>query len=68
MVFTQIPVELFIPILQQVNARAKGKWGVLNGQQMVEHFSDAARLASGKTKVPNVTPTEYLPKIRTFML
>ena len=58
----------FIPILQQVDARAKGKWGVLNGQQMVEHFSDAVRLASGKTKVPSVTPTEHLPKIRTFML
>lgn len=58
----------FVQVLQNLQPDAKGKWGVLNGQQMVEHFSDALRNASGKLHLPRVTPDEHLPKMREFLL
>lgn len=54
--------------MQQVQPDAKGKWGVLNGQQMVEHFIDALRNASGKLILPQITPDAQLPQFREFML
>ena len=29
----------FIPLLRQLQANTKGRWGVMNAQQVVEHFS-----------------------------
>jgi hypothetical protein len=38
-------------------------------QQMIEHFSDSVRIASGKTAHPDfVFPPEQLQKYREFML
>lgn len=58
----------FVPLLQNLEPDAKGRWGVLNGQQMVEHFSDALRNASGKLHLPRITPDEHLPKMREFLM
>ncbi|HXL58940.1 MAG TPA: hypothetical protein VN958_21905 [Chitinophagaceae bacterium] len=58
----------FIPLLQQLPADAKGRWGVMNAQQMVEHFSDTLQQANGKRALPLHTPKEHLPKFRQFML
>jgi hypothetical protein len=58
----------FIPLLQQLQTDTKGKWGLMNAQQMVEHFSWLTRMASGKTVMERVTPEEHLPRLREFIL
>jgi hypothetical protein len=58
----------FIPLLQQLQADAKGRWGVMNAQQMAEHFSDTLQQANGKRILPLYTPKEHLSKWRDFML
>lgn len=59
----------FIPLLKKLQPDAKGKWGVLNGQQMVEHFSDAVRIANGSFGISQIlTPAEHLEKIRSFLM
>ena len=55
-------------LLLQLPSESKGKWGVLNAQQMVEHLSDSVRIANGKRKEKLVTPAENLERVRTFML
>ena len=32
----------FLPLLNNLDAGAKGKWGKMNGQQMVEHLTHIA--------------------------
>jgi hypothetical protein len=60
--------EDFIPLLQKLDANAKGRWGVMNGQQMVEHFADAVKNASGKLILPVVNTGERLEKSREFLM
>ncbi len=55
-------------LLLQLSAEAKGKWGVLNAQQMVEHLSDSVRIANGKRPEKLITPAENLERVRSFML
>ena len=57
----------FPALLQNLSAEAKGSWGVMNGQQMVEHFTDAILAAAGKISLPLLTPEERLPKMREFL-
>ena len=58
----------FIPLLKQLRGDEKGVWGVMNAQQMVEHFSDSLQIASSKLIRPQVIEGEMLDKYRTFML
>ncbi|MBC6492723.1 hypothetical protein ACFSQD_17795 [Flavihumibacter stibioxidans] len=60
-------LEEFPSLLQNLPANAKGEWGSMNGQQMVEHFIDAILLAAGKIPAPLLTPAESLPKMRDFL-
>ena len=57
-----------IPLLNKLDADAKGNWGVMNGQQMVEHFADAVKNASGKLILPVVNSGERLEKSRIFLM
>lgn len=57
----------FSSLLRPLDAHAKGSFGVLNGQQMVEHFIDAVNHASGKFTLPVVNEGERLDKARDFM-
>ena len=57
----------FIPLLKNANSRDKEKWGVLNAQQMVEHFADAVKNASGKLILPVLNEGEKLQKFREFL-
>lgn len=57
----------FIFLLKHLAPDAKGSWGVMNGQQMVEHFVDVVKNASGKLKLPMVNQGETLEKARAFM-
>lgn len=62
-------------LLQEFPARlrtlapdARGNWGVLNAQQMVEHFILSVKNASGKLQLPVVSEGEIMEKSRAFML
>ena len=57
-----------MPLFKKLTADVKAKWGVMDPQQMVEHFSETMRYANGKTKLPLFTPEEHLPRLRAFML
>lgn len=58
----------FIELLQQLKADAKGHWGKMNAQQMVEHFADAVNLASGKEYFPPVGNEETIKKSYAFLM
>ena len=58
----------FLPLLKNLPADAKGKWGKMNGQQMVEHVSGFFAVSYEKLKFPLVTPVEHLPKYKEFLM
>ena len=58
----------FIPLIKKLKGGEKGSWGVLNAQQMVEHFSDSVRISSGKLVRPQLIEGEMLEKYQAFML
>jgi oxepin-CoA hydrolase/3-oxo-5,6-dehydrosuberyl-CoA semialdehyde dehydrogenase len=58
----------FLNRLQSLPADAKGKWGKMNGQQMVEHVAGFFKVSTDKIKFPLVTPVEHLPKFKDFLL
>lgn len=58
----------FIPLLGKLKADDKGKWGIMDAQQMVEHFADAVKNASGKLILPILNEGEKLEKNRSFLM
>ena len=58
----------FIPLLKKLSGDEKGKWGVMSGQQMVEHFINAIENASGKLTLPQINHGERLQKFRDFLM
>ena len=58
----------FISLLQRLDAGTTARWGKMNVQQMIEHFTDVIMVASGKIQLPIATPADKLPKFREFML
>ncbi len=58
----------FIPLLSNLKPGEKGKWGVMNSQQMVEHFADSVKNASGKLQLPKLNEGERLEKSRQFLM
>src|SRR5215213_10449686 len=54
-------------LLRKLDANDKGNWGVMNAQQMTEHFILSVKNASGKLPHPVVTPPEQLEKSRAFL-
>src|SRR5688572_23941022 len=56
----------FIYRLQQLNRDKQPLWGKMNVQQMIEHFTDVMMVASGKIKLPIVTPADKLPRLQEF--
>ena len=58
----------FIPLLRQIPSDKAPNWGKMTLQQMIEHFTDTMRIASGKTIYTDIiTPAEQLEKMRTFI-
>ena len=58
----------FISLLRQVPTETPPRWGKMTLQQMVEHFADYTRIASGKTVHPEIiTAPEHLDKMRAFI-
>ena len=58
----------YTPLLKDLPAAAAGKWGKMNGQQMVEHVTGFFKVSTEKIKIPLVTPVEHLPKYKEFLL
>ena len=58
----------FIPLLQMIPPETPPRWGKMNLQQMIEHFTDVTMVASGKIKLPVVTPPDKLSRYREFMM
>lgn len=54
-------------LLRNLHADDRGNWGVMNAQQMTEHFILSVKNASGKLPHPIVTPVEQLEKFRAFL-
>jgi hypothetical protein len=58
----------YIPILKTLKPDAKGKWGKLSAQGMVEHMTDSIGIAWGRIKLPLHTPEPLVPKFKEFAL
>lgn len=55
-------------LFKNLAAGAEGKWGKMNGQQMIEHLAAFFYVSAGKIKFELVTPVEHLPKYKEFLL
>ncbi len=60
--------EKLIPLLEQLKGDEKAGWGIMSGQQMVEHFADAVKVANGKLVLPLLNEGEKLQKLRHFLM
>ncbi|MEO8109402.1 MAG: hypothetical protein ABI594_05200 [Ginsengibacter sp.] len=58
----------FIPLLKKLKGDENAKWGIMNAQQMIEHFADAVKNASGKLILPSLNEGERLQKSREFLM
>ena len=58
----------YTALLKDLPGDAPGKWGKINGQQMVEHIAAFFEVSAGKIKFDLVTPVEHLPKYKEFLL
>ncbi len=58
----------FIPAINHLPTSAAGRWGKMNGQQMVEHVTGFFKISSNKLHFPLVTPAQHLPKFKMFLL
>jgi hypothetical protein len=59
-----------VPYLQRLDSATPPRWGKMNVQQMIEHYTDdAVRNASGRLKIDTIlTPPANLAKMREFMM
>lgn len=59
----------FVPLLRQISSDTLPAFGKMSLQQMIEHFSDAVKIASGKITITQVFTSEInLPKMKEFLL
>jgi hypothetical protein len=59
----------FLILLKQLPTDSAPRWGKFTLQQMIEHFTDAVRVASGQKVFTEVlTPPEQLPRMQAFLL
>ena len=59
----------FVELLRKIPSDRPPQWGKMSLQQMIEHFADSVRIASGKTVYTDFVVTEeQLSKFRAFML
>jgi hypothetical protein len=55
-------------LLRKLNPESKGAWGVMNGQQMVEHMAESISFATGKNNQSLHTPAEHVGKYKEFAM
>jgi len=60
--------QRLVPLLEKLPTETKAAWGKMTAQQMIEHFADSIRIASGKIAHSDVlTPSEQLERVRQFL-
>ena len=55
-------------LVNKLKGDEKGKWGKMDGQQMIEHVSGFFKVSTEKIHFPLITPLEHLPKYKEFLL
>ena len=63
----QFVIKESLPLFKNIKGDAIGNWGIMNGQQMLEHVAAFFAVSVGKIKFDLVTPLEHLPKYRDFL-
>jgi hypothetical protein len=59
----------FIALLKNIPSDTRPNWGKMTLQQMIEHFADSMRVASGRAVVRKVlTPEANLQKMQDFIM
>lgn len=58
----------FPKLLQNLRSDAIGNWGVMNGQQMVEHMADSVSQATGKNNQRLHTSLDLVGKYKDFAM
>ena len=58
----------FNGLASSLDPASKGKWGVMNAQQMIEHLAEYVRIASGKETVKALLTPEQIIKAHAFMM
>lgn len=58
----------FPRLLSNIDPSTPPRWGKMNVQQMIEHFSDSVRIANGRDPKDCITPEENIPKMQAFMM
>lgn len=61
--------QRFVALLKQIPSDTAPQWGKMTFQQMIEHFTDYTRIASGKTVFTDmITTPENLDRSRDFLM
>ena len=55
----------FVPLLRQIPSDTPPAWGKMTLQQMIEHFADYMRIASGKTVYTDIITPPATPSSAT---
>lgn len=59
----------FLTHLRSLDSTASPAWGKMSLQQMIEHFTDCVKIASGKTPATQIlTPEAHLQKAQDFLM
>lgn len=58
----------FIPLLQRMDVTTPPAWGKMTVHQMIEHFTDAVHLATGKLEYPAIGDAQSQRKAHAFMM
>jgi hypothetical protein len=57
-----------IPAFRTLRPEARGQWGSMDAQQMVEHMAGAFRNMYGLDQQKVISPPEHLPKMHAFLM
>ncbi len=59
----------FLSCLKSIDSATPPLWGKMSLQQMIEHFADYVKIASGKTlNTELLTPADQLHKSQDFLM
>src|SRR5687768_6709883 len=59
----------FVALVKQIASDTLPAWGKMTLQQMIEHFTDSVRIASGKSvHLELVTPASQIQKMQEFLM
>ena len=59
---------IFPEQISHLSADTEPLWGKMNVQQMIEHVTGFFKVSTDQLHFPMVTPEEYLPKLKEFLL